>query len=718
MACPTPVSSSSTSQQSTRNEHGTFDDAMHEQIRSTHVPDGRVVDVTPVLQVTHNVLRHIIPNINLSMNGHIDASDDQTNLSAVDGELDDALHKICCELSCKCSRGGDAHATTMAIFNMLSSYSWGAKVVLTLAAFAVNFGEFWLIAQLCTSNSLAKSVALLKQPDILEHSQILKSHFDALSKLINAMVDVTKCIVELTELPSKYISIDEPPLSTAMAHIYTATYWIISSVVVCAGQITSLKGMRHEFTTLTLEAWELSSLTHKVSSIHEHLQSQLRLCYECIDEKKLMGAFEHFKRTIETTQVDNLKILQNIFGKEEKLLNPDRAEVSINVLRKKYVLLLISDLDISQEEIRVLEVVYKERVSSGRKYEIIWLPIVDRTTWNDGYQTKFSTLQSIMSWYTVSHRVAIEPAVIKYIREEWGFVKKPIAVTLNPQGKVLCPNALNMIWIWGNSAFPFSSEKEESFWKDEPWTLDLLLARLEPNLPTWVHEYPHITLIYMCISINMLNLFLVLCCYNQVSQLKVVCFYGGVKMEWIESFTTTTKEVAKAFGIGIEMVYVGKKNARERVQKITGLIKEKQLSHAWEDDNVWFFWNLLESMLYSKTQHGRTIENDVIKQEVKTMLEYDSSKNGWALFYTGSDEMVKANGENVLSTMESFNEWEKLAKQMGFIPVLRNKLEGVIQHHHCTRLILPGNGGRIPERVQCAKCDHPMELNFLYRCGE
>ncbi|TYI34475.1 hypothetical protein ES332_A03G011900v1 [Gossypium tomentosum] len=686
MARPTPVSSSSKiSQQSMRNEHWMFDDAMNERIRSTHVPDGRVVDVTPVLQVTRNVLSHIIPNINLSMNGHIDASDDQTNLSAVDG-AHDALHKICCELSCMCSRGGDAHATTMAIFNMLSSYSWGAKVVLTLAAFAVNFGEFWLIAQLCTSNSLAKSVALLKQPDILEHSQTLKSHFDALSKLINAMVDVTKCIVELTELPSKYISIDEQPFSTAMAHIHTATYWIISSVVACTRQITGLIGLRHEFPISTSEAWELSSLAHKVSSIHEHLQSRLRLCYARIDEKKLMEAFEHFKRTIETPQVDNLMILQNIFGKEKDLLNPDRAEAYINVLRRKHVLLLISDLDISQEEIRVLEDVYKERGSSGLSYEIIWLPIVDRTTWNNGYQEKFSTLQSIMSWYTVSHHVAIEPAVIKYIREEWGFVKKPIAVTLNPQGKVLSPNALNMMWIWGNSAFPFSSEKEESFWKAEPWTLDLLVGRVEPNLPTWV------------------------------SQQKVVCFYGGVKMEWIESFTTATKGVANALDIGIEMVYVGKKNARERVKKITGLIKEKELSHAWEDDNVWFFWNLLESMLYSKTQHGKTIENDVINQEVMTMLGYDSSKNGWAVFYTGSGEMVKANGEKVLSTMESFGQWEKLAKQMGFIPALRKKLEGVIDNHHCTRLILPGNGGRIPERVQCAECGRPMKLDFLYSC--
>lgn len=151
------------------------------------------------------------------------------------------------QISCKCAGGGDDHATTMVILNMLSSYSWDAKVVLTLAAFSVNFGEFWLIVQLYTTNTLAKSVALIKQlPDVLEHSQTLKPHFDALSKLIKAMIDVTKCIVEINELPSEYISSEVPPLSTVMANIPTAAYWTIRSVVACAAQITSLVGLRQE----------------------------------------------------------------------------------------------------------------------------------------------------------------------------------------------------------------------------------------------------------------------------------------------------------------------------------------------------------------------------------------------------------------------------------------------------------------------------------------
>ncbi|XP_039013092.1 protein SIEVE ELEMENT OCCLUSION B-like isoform X2 [Hibiscus syriacus] len=579
----------------------------------------------------------------------------------------------------------------MAILNMLSSYSWDAKVVLTLAAFAVNFGEFWLLVQLCTTNSLAKSVALLKQlPDVLEHSQTLKPHLEALNKLIKAMIDVTKCMVEFTELPTEYISSEVPPMSIALAHIPTAAYWTIRSVVACAAQITSLIGLTHEFVTSTSEAWELSSLAHKVSSIHEHLQKLLRLCYQRIDEMKQREAFDDFKRTIETPQMDVVRILIKIFRKEDPhvLLSPEKTKVQIDVLRRKHVLLLISDLDISHDEIQVLELVYKyERVSTELNYEIVWLPIVDQSAWNDGYEQKFTNLQSIMPWYTMSHPSNIEPAVMKYAREVWRFVKKPIVVTLDPQGKVTCTNALNMIWIWGNTAFPFSTEKEATLWKAETWTIELLVDGLEQNLPTWIKDQ------------------------------KVICLYGGEKMEWIESFASATKGIAASLEIGLEMVYVGKNNAKERVKKITALINEKQISHTWQDASVWFFWNRMESMLYSKTQHGKPDETDVIKQEVMTILGYDGSEEqGWAVFFFGSTEMVRANGEKMLSSMQKFDQWEVFARQMGFVPGLRKHLEGITDDHHCTRLILPGISGEISERVVCAECGRPMEMYFMYRC--
>lgn len=120
--------------------------------------------------------------------------------------------------------------------------------MLALAAFALNYGEFWVVAQLYPGTSLAKSVSLLKQlPEILERVDILKPKFEALRDLIKAMLDVTKCIVEFKELPSKYISPDTPEMLTATAHIPTAVYWTIRSIAACASQIMGLVGMGFEY---------------------------------------------------------------------------------------------------------------------------------------------------------------------------------------------------------------------------------------------------------------------------------------------------------------------------------------------------------------------------------------------------------------------------------------------------------------------------------------
>ncbi|KAE8665879.1 hypothetical protein F3Y22_tig00112523pilonHSYRG00053 [Hibiscus syriacus] len=593
------------------------DSVMMKQIQSIHSPDGRFIDVKPILRIIDN-----------GGQGQMDAIDDKSSSAAIDGNcmldgLAYVIHKISCEISCKCSGGGDAHATTMVLLNTLSSYSWDAKVVLTLAAFAVNFGEFWLVLQLCTTNSLAKSVALLKQlPDVLEYSHTLKPHFDALHQLIKAMMEVTKCIFEFTDLPSQYISSDVPPMSVAIAHIPTAAYLTIRSVVACAAQITSLVRMRHEFSTSTSEAWELSSLAHKVSSIHEHLQKILHLCYQHIEANRSLRWPKTHIRNASTPQLEDPP--ENFLTQQGRpsLLGPNKSKVHIDILRRKHVLLLISDLGIIQDEIQVLDAVYKYERGSEVNYEIVWLPIVDGSAWNDGYQQRFSGLQSMMPWYTVCHPSTIEPAVVKYTRKVWNFVKKPIVVRLDPQGKVTCLNALNMLWIWGNAAFPFTTEKEASLWKAESWTIELLIDGLEPNLFNW-------------------------------------------DIEWIESFTSATKKTAHVLSIDVEMVYVGKNNAKERVKRIIGLINERQLSHTWEDTN-----------------------------EVMTLLGYDGSEQGWSVFFSGS-QMVRAKGDKTLNAIHSFEQWEHTARELGFVSAIRGHLEAVTDEHHCTRLILPGNNGGI-----------------------
>ena len=161
-------------------------------------------------------------------------------------------------------------------------------------------------------------------------------------------------------------------------------------------------------------------------------------------------------------------------------------QVQIDVLKKKHVLLLISSLDnLSQEEILVLRKMYKD-LKASKECRIVWLPIVDRSI--DWQQTlyKFESLQKRMPWYTIQDPATIQPAVIKYIKEEWKYSKKAILVSVDPQGRILNQNAFHTLWIWGISAFPFTAETEEALWKEKSWTLELLVGGIDATILQWV----------------------------------------------------------------------------------------------------------------------------------------------------------------------------------------------------------------------------------------
>ncbi|MED6217821.1 hypothetical protein PIB30_021115 [Stylosanthes scabra] len=675
------------------------DSAMMKQVQATHQPDGREVDVKPIIQIVDEVLIQLIAR---SIEGHHEKSENEKlEAAAALAEFDmlDSLafviHKISCELSCKCSGSGDAHGSTMVLLNYLSSYAWHAKVVLTLASFSVVFGEFWLVSEMSTmeNNTLAKSVALLKQlPDIVENSSSLRPQFDAVNKLVKASLDVTMCIVKFKELPSQYISEDTPPMSLASAYIPIAAYWVIRSIVACSSQIAGFIGMRNESMSSATEAWELSSLAHKITSIYEHLNNQLAQCHQSIEERMQIEAFHNLIRLFETVHIDNMKILRAlIYAKDDfppLIDGTTKARASLEILRRKHVLLLISDLDLSQEEIMVLDNLYKDARARGEPhYEMVWIPVVDKSSWNEAANQKFEYLQSMMAWYSVRDPLIIEPSVIKYIKEVWNFTKRAIVVALDPQGKLSSPNALHMIWIWGNLAFPFTREKEEAMWKQEIWSLELLVDGIDPSVLEWISEG------------------------------KFICIYGGEDLEWISKFTTTALSVAKAGGFELEMVYVGKSNAKERMQKMIHTFATRKFSYYWPNvTSIWFFWARLESMLYSKLQHGRTVENDQIMSEVMTVLSFDGSDQGWAIFCRGASEMARAKGDTALTSLLEFDKWRENIDKHGLVQALKDYLDQLHTPHHCNRLILPGSTGGIPQKVVCAECGRQMEKYFMYRC--
>lgn len=150
------------------------------------------------------------------------------------------------QIAYKSLTGSDAHEITMSVFEHLSSFHWHGKLVLTLAAFALNYGEFWLLVQFHSKNQLAKSLAMLKLVPV-QNRVTLESVSHGLNDLIREMKSVTACVVELSELPDRYITLEDPHLSRIISTIPIAVYWTIRSIVACISQINMITAMGHEY---------------------------------------------------------------------------------------------------------------------------------------------------------------------------------------------------------------------------------------------------------------------------------------------------------------------------------------------------------------------------------------------------------------------------------------------------------------------------------------
>ncbi|KAA8529235.1 hypothetical protein F0562_033966 [Nyssa sinensis] len=680
------------------------DSVMMKQIQDTHSPDGLEVDARPLLNIIEDILNRATFKVDPMVPGtqaHMENMEDKTHQAGgfvLPESLSHTIDRISCEIAYKALGGGDGHSTTVSLFTMLSTFSWDAKLVLTLAAFALNYGEFWLLSQIYTSNQLARSMAILKQlPFIMEHTSTLKPRFDTLNNLIKAMVDLTRCIVEFKELPSVYITQDVQALSTAIATIPTAVYWTIRSVIACAAQITTLTTMGHEYVASTVETWELSSLAHKINNILEHLKKQLAICYQYIEEKRNVEAYESLLRIFEMTHIDNMKVLKSLIYPKDDLLplfdGASKRRVNLDVLRRKNVLLLISGLNISHEELSILEQIYNEsRIHATRLdtlYEIIWIPMVDRSVeWIDPMQKQFESLQSTMPWYSLYHPTLINQVVIRFIKEVWHFRNKPILVVLDPQGRVVSPNAIHMMWIWGSNAFPFTSLREDNLWKEETWRLELLVDGIDQTILNWIRDGKYIFL------------------------------YGGEDIEWIRKFTTTARSVAQASRIPLEMIYVGKSSKKEQVRRVIASIMVEKLSHCWEDlTMIWFFWTRLESMLFSKIQLGRADDHDPMLREIKKLLSYDKETGGWALLSKGSSVLINGHGTTVFPTLSEYDIWKEHVTVKGFDTSIKehhDMLHGVA--HPCCRFEFPSTIGRIPEKMKCPECNQLMEKYITFLC--
>lgn len=161
------------------------------------------------------------------------------------------------------------------------------------------------------------------------------------------------------------------------------------------------------------------------------------------------------------------------------------------MLRNKVVLLLISKPDLLpiNESLFLVQQTYDHphHKNLGESYKLVWVPIPVSHRWTNTEMTSFSFLSYYLPWYSLRQPRFLNPVVVKFIKQEWNYKdEQPLIAVLDQQGNVTNLNAMDMVYIWGAKAYPFSASKEEELCKEESWTMRLLVGDIDPLLTKWV----------------------------------------------------------------------------------------------------------------------------------------------------------------------------------------------------------------------------------------
>uniref|UniRef100_A0A2N9EJ56 Sieve element occlusion N-terminal domain-containing protein n=1 Tax=Fagus sylvatica TaxID=28930 RepID=A0A2N9EJ56_FAGSY len=626
-------------------------------IYATHVHGDEKFDVDSLFALVENTLKRatlIVDNIALGTKVHFESLEDKTSKASFNTPLC-TLKKVSCEMQCKALGEEIAHKTTMSILSKLSSYSWDAKAVLTLAAFALEYGDFWLLAQLHPSDQLAKSMGILKQVPVILRRPGLQKHRKALvelNNLIKTTLEVIECIFELEKL-SIYDKRDVPALVIAMNRIPVDVYWAILTVVACS---TKMCGLTNEDD----QVQDLSPFALKLNIVLSILKKQIQLCKQQIGS----GLPPVLQCTGAVASVTCVQFWPRVRIATTPLHWSTGAK-PFPIL----TMLVDSSLDISIDEISILKPIY-DAIRKEDQYKIVWIPIVDQ--WNDDTRKNFEMLKSKMPWYVVQYFSHI--AGIRFIKEEWHFNNKPIIVVMNQKGQVECPNAIHMIRVWGMRAFPFSSSVEESLSNGRDW-MGSIVTGINPNIHNWIKEE------------------------------KYIFFYGGKDKEWIQQFTKRANALAndpviKDARVSIELLCVGKCSKGEDDHSILG-----------------HFWNRMDSFFFSKTQKKN--EPDPVTQEIQKLLSYKNesgwavlSKGSRVVVSGHGTSFLK-----VLEEFDKWKESVRQMGFEICFKEYHEKLI-IHTARRCCRVDIPFTPEKNPQQMTCpeAGCSRVMETYISHKC--
>ncbi|MED6142352.1 hypothetical protein PIB30_112812, partial [Stylosanthes scabra] len=134
-------------------------------------------------------------------------------------------------MTCHSFNTWNAHETVVGILEKLKNYTWDAKAVIALTAFALDFGETWRLTLTQASGKNAVELHVFRLAE--DEKKLSQSDSDLISTLVDRTLQLINGIITLEKFIANksYTLKDLPALFKAPRDLYT--YWAILSLLAC-----------------------------------------------------------------------------------------------------------------------------------------------------------------------------------------------------------------------------------------------------------------------------------------------------------------------------------------------------------------------------------------------------------------------------------------------------------------------------------------------------
>ncbi|KAJ8569718.1 hypothetical protein K7X08_006295 [Anisodus acutangulus] len=261
-------------------------------------------------------------------------------------------------------------------------------------------------------------------------------------------------------------------------------------------------------------------------------------------------------------------------------------------------------------------------------------------------------------------------------------------VVLSTEGVVTNSNAIDMVWLWGAKAFPFSASREKELWKQENRILHLLIDGIDPLFTKLVEEGKHF------------------------------CIYGSVNISWIKEFNDKLKKI-KSAGIQLEAIYVGYRNQSKDVGNILDISIEENSSISLSTTKMKLFWLRLESINNSVGRLEQTAQCSSSLQQVLRLLDACETSNDWMIIGKGSpSDVIILKRRKVQECLNLLPELDENVVKLGLFGAIRCAMGSPLPVKSCyDDEIIPSEEGLTEETVFCSRCKRPVEKFVVYQCN-